>query len=326
MMSPKSYEIHVLDIGSRYGIHPTWKSFNGNISYHLVEADKNEALRLKKKYKNYNYIKSYFAVMGEDNKEIELNFLNNVAMTSILQRKDISPLYWNERKYQSEIKKTSMIKTISLNYFIKKNKITPDFIKLDVEGYENTILKYGDSIFNSLLGARSEVSFTNLYKEQKNNYGSFNEIHELFTNNNFVLLNLDYDGKGDYFSKYLKSNSKYGILQSTDAIWIKDPFFIKKNFDEFKFLKVIIFCILNNAIDVALWLLQELHIKNKKFLSNKKIKNITFVKNSICRHFYTLKWVPGQILAEHKNFYETIFNDLFPEMNEFNESPIYNPY
>ena len=47
----------ILDIGARYGIHPSWKNFTGDAYYDLIEADIKEVTRLKKKYKNYKIIK-----------------------------------------------------------------------------------------------------------------------------------------------------------------------------------------------------------------------------------------------------------------------------
>jgi len=51
--------LRVLDIGARYGIHPSWKNFSGEVYYDLIEADSIEVKRLKKKYKNYKNIKIY---------------------------------------------------------------------------------------------------------------------------------------------------------------------------------------------------------------------------------------------------------------------------
>lgn len=32
-------EMSVLDAGGRCGLHPTWKSFTGELNYHLFEPD-----------------------------------------------------------------------------------------------------------------------------------------------------------------------------------------------------------------------------------------------------------------------------------------------
>ena len=100
-------------------------------------------------------------------------------------------------------------------------------MKIDVEGMEPKILLNSNKIFKSLIAVRSEVSFVKIFNDKKNKYGTFLELHKKLLDENFILLNLDYDGSGDFFSKYISQNSKFGVLQNTDAVWIK-------NFDHFK--------------------------------------------------------------------------------------------
>ena len=47
MVTKNNYHTIVLDIGARYGIHPSWKNFSGENIMLLVEADNFEAERLK---------------------------------------------------------------------------------------------------------------------------------------------------------------------------------------------------------------------------------------------------------------------------------------
>ena len=57
-----SYNQHitkVLDIGARFGIHPSWKNFVSDINLFLIEADKQEVKRLNKKYYSHRNIKTY---------------------------------------------------------------------------------------------------------------------------------------------------------------------------------------------------------------------------------------------------------------------------
>ena len=49
----------VLDAGGRYGIHPTWKPFTGELKYYLFEPDPSERARLKRKYKHRASEKNY---------------------------------------------------------------------------------------------------------------------------------------------------------------------------------------------------------------------------------------------------------------------------
>ena len=82
----------VLDIGARYGIHPTWKNFTGEKNFILLEPDEEEFKRLKIKYKAYKDIKVFNYGISDRNEKIKLNIFNNPAMSSVLKRRNISPL------------------------------------------------------------------------------------------------------------------------------------------------------------------------------------------------------------------------------------------
>ena len=43
------YKLRILDIGARYGLHPSWKKLKTSAEFILVDADPNEVERLKKK-------------------------------------------------------------------------------------------------------------------------------------------------------------------------------------------------------------------------------------------------------------------------------------
>ena len=70
----------VLDIGARYGIHPTWKKFTGEKQFILLEPDQDEFKRLVKKYKAYKDIWVLNNGISDRNEKIKLNIFNNPAM------------------------------------------------------------------------------------------------------------------------------------------------------------------------------------------------------------------------------------------------------
>ena len=116
-------------------------------------------------------------------------------------------------------------------------------------------------MFSSLLALRSEVSFlSNFYlgKLKDKNFigGTFGKMNEVLNKNDFKLLNFDYTGKGDHFSKYISSNEKCGMLQWTAAIWIKDPIKFSKEKNPVRIIKMIVFLFSNNASDGSLCLLE----------------------------------------------------------------------
>ena len=47
-MVNKNYFTKILDIGARYGEHPSWKKFHADKKLYLIEADTLEAKRLNK--------------------------------------------------------------------------------------------------------------------------------------------------------------------------------------------------------------------------------------------------------------------------------------
>ena len=320
--------LRVLDIGGRYGIHPSWKNFSGDAYYDLIEADSTETKRLKKKYTKHKNIQIKNLALGFDNEYLELMILKNPAMSGFVKRLDATPKYTGSLKYQQKIKKIIKIKTKSLNNYLKECKKKYDFLKLDVEGFEVVILSNGSKIFDTLIGARSEVCFTKAYKSKHVSIeGTFNDLHRIFLKNNFILLNLDYDCRGDFYSKFISQDEKkYGQLESTDAVWVKNPKIVIKNFSEEQIIKYLCFLILNGAIDVSLWILEKTYKKFKCFKKFRKNKSVKFLKNELCKHFYSLKFKPNQKISEHKKFYEKIFSTLYPEMNKFNELNQFNPF
>ena len=46
----RDFTTTVIDAGGRYGKHPTWKPFRGELAYHMFEPDAVEAERLRLKY------------------------------------------------------------------------------------------------------------------------------------------------------------------------------------------------------------------------------------------------------------------------------------
>jgi FkbM family methyltransferase len=326
MVNKKSVITTVLDIGARYGVHPSWKLFTGEKKIILLEPDKSESERLKKKYKNFNDIKIFSQGIHPSSKNIYLNIFENPAMSSTFLRNNISPLFWHEKKQQLKIKKKIKIKCVTLDEFISIYSIKANFLKIDIEGLEPEILEYSKKIFDNLIGIRSEVSFIDIFRSKKNYCGTFSKLHEIMVNNGFVLLNLDYRGNGDFFSKYISPKENYGILQNTDAVWVKNPSYVIKYADDIYTLKIASFLILNNGADLALYLLEKLSKKFRKFKRLRKTKLYNFIYISILKHFYKLKWIPGQSIKEHKFLFEHIFYDKYLTMNEFNENNEINPY
>ena len=325
-MINKFYKTYVLDAGGRYGLHPTWKIFTGELEYHLFEADEIESSRLRNKYKKRDdEIIIINKALSNNNIKLKLNLFKNRAMSSTAKRNPVSSLFKTERKIETRIDKTIIVETTTIDNYCSINKLKLDFLKLDTEGNEFNILQGGiQQLKKSLLGVRSEVSFANIYQGMP----QFSAIHDLMIKNNFILLNFDYIGRGDYQNNFVNTNGRYGILTTTDAIYVKDTNYLydktlSKNSNLVRILKYSIFCMCNNAPDLAINVLLKYKIYNIVNIENTLIYK--FLYKSLHKHFYDLKWQPGQSLYEHRNIFFKIFNRNMLKMNEYMESLELNP-
>jgi hypothetical protein len=64
--------INILDVGARFGIHPSNLSLKEIANHHLIEADENECLKLQKKYQNNSNVKIYNEFISDKKKIVIL--------------------------------------------------------------------------------------------------------------------------------------------------------------------------------------------------------------------------------------------------------------
>ena len=193
-----------------------------------------------------------------------------------------------EREQECDIVDKIECPAVSIDSFCNKNKLKLDFIKLDTEGTEFAILEGAQKQLENIMGVRCEVVFDKIFKGMP----MFGDIHELLIDKGFYLLNLDYEGRGDYQNDFVNVNERYGILSSTDGVWLRRQDDLEKN--ETQYLKYAAFYLCNNAPDVALDALFRGKIKYE--LDYNKVESsrlYRFVDISIQKLFYSLKWQPG---------------------------------
>jgi hypothetical protein len=122
----------------------------------------------------------------------------------------------------------------------------------------------------------------------------------------------------------LRSDERYGVLQSTDAVWIRDPKVLAERADSIVILKAAIFLFRNNASDVALWLLEN---ANTDLVASARRHDLLLncARSETIRHLYRLKWILGQDIRDHAKWFKQVFGVGYPVMNEFNDDPEFNP-
>lgn len=321
----------VLDAGGRYGLHPNWKTFTGELDYYLFEPDPIESKRLAEKYrKRASEVKVIDKALASDNGELTINFFRNRAMSSSVVRNPVSSLFKSgEREREVDIVESINVKAESIDFFSEQNNLKLDFLKLDTEGTEFQILQGAKKqIKENILGVRCEVSFDYIFEGMP----LFSVLHEFMLSNDFILLNIDYDGRGDYQNNFVKTNERYGVLTATDAVWVKRPNSLFNSIEKdneslsIKIMKFASFCFLNHAPDLAINILLEARENYKfdfvRFLETKLYK---FLDISIHRLFYSLKWQPGQSLVQHREVFFKIFNKDMKILNDYMESMELNP-
>ena len=320
----------VIDAGGRYGLHPTWKSFSGELAYYLFEPDSSECKRLETKYSNRSDEVTVLN-LGLDRIDgvLEIDLFKNRAMSSSSVRNPISALFKNERLREVEIIDQIKIESRSIDSFSSENMLKVDFLKLDTEGSEYDILLGAtDQISESVIGIRVEVSFDHIFVGKP----LFGVISEFLLSQSFFLLNFDYNGRGDYQNDFVNTDAKYGILTASDAVFLRRKESLFK-MDQtggisqvIRVLKYAAFCFENGAPDVGLDILlcaRREHGANFELVYKSKL--FDFVDRTVHKFFYSLKWQPGQSLERHAICYRQIFGKDMKVMNDYMESIELNP-
>ena len=259
--------INLIDVGARWGIKTPWDQISDYIlSVYGFEADSKECQKLNESIQPGEKIK-YFSNALLDKKStatLYLTYLKGLSsvykpdytlMEKYFENDDFKELF-SETDFPHEntvykVQKEITVTTDTLNNILRQNKIKPDFIKIDTQGSELSILKGSDEILSETLGIEVEVEFLQLYQNQP----IFSEIDTLLKKFGFELFDLNrYWAK----NKILPNNcSSRGQLIFADAIYMR-PF---KNFSlesvagkeqqREKILKMIIILSLYGYFDVA---------------------------------------------------------------------------
>lgn len=310
-------EIYILDAGARYGIHPKFSRLK-NMKYYGFDPDLSEIERLRIKYKSRPGLFFYNKALSNKKGKLTLNVLRHRGQSSVLRPDKESYWFKQIRKGEGEIITTESVDCTTIDNFVKSEKIKLDFIKTDTEGHDLDVLKGGNVTLNGVLGVRCEVNFTSPVKGGC----TFSEIHEYLLSKKLFLVNLDYSGRGMPLS-YLSDENKFGVLTGSEAVYLRniDDILVSNKYNIYK---AALFLFLNDASDVALFLLQESIKKGLKIpFNNSKLTNL--LKYEFCHTSYPLKLFPGDRFIKAKEDYQELFGEPFPDLHNFYESELLNP-
>ena len=146
------------------------------------EANPALILKAKKNIKNLNNIKIIQVGIGNSNKYKNLNINSNNLTSSFQDENKNSFTYKIKNIIGQNINYIKKIKMITLEKFISKNDM-PDFIKIDVEGYEYEVLSGLKNELKKIKILMIENRLDSLYLKHGKN-----KIHNLLTKNKFKLI------------------------------------------------------------------------------------------------------------------------------------------
>jgi hypothetical protein len=224
-----------------------------------------------------------------------------------------SRLYSGERAVQTGVEKICNLRSQSVDKLL--NGVAIDFIKLDTEGSELQILTGAENMLKaSVIGIRAEVSINEVFDGAP----TYTEVNSFVRDRGFDILNIDYTGKGDLQHSFVSQESRYGILNSTDVVWlhrdfIRFPFVPPSDIGSLiRTLKAVVFVFSNHSADLGLALLSESRHAISRFLDDQSVASLLMpLSRRVEHHLYSLKWVPGQSIEQHARWFkETFFREM----------------
>ncbi|MFH2047100.1 MAG: FkbM family methyltransferase [Pseudomonadota bacterium] len=270
----KNKTIYVIDVGASGGLHSRWPKIAGsNFKAVLFEPDPREYDRLKQSVGD-NYIVLNSA-LSDFPKDLKFNLCRKQQVSSIFM-----PNFELLSKYpeaeRHDIVNTITMKTDTMDSQLRKaGLLEVDFIKIDTQGYELSILEGAVKTLENVIGLEVEVEFLPIYKDQP----LFPEIDQFITSRGFELIDL----KRYYWRR--NNTHHYGPGQKGqiifgDALYFKTPENIcsDKNVNEDKILRAVTVYLAYEYFDLAEVLLnlsskigilsKEMHVHIKQYLKN----------------------------------------------------------
>jgi FkbM family methyltransferase len=322
MSKTSSGTISVIDVGARFGIHPTWRALKGSPVLRLAafEPDANEVVRLAQKYQAFPNYQIHALALGNENKMGVLNLLGNRGFSSFLEPNAQETWFGVDRPGEGEVEERLSVPTRRLDDWCRDANFVPDFLKVDTEGSDLEVLQGAESVIDHhVLGIRCEVFFRELYR----NVPEIDAVHQFLRAKGFVLASLDYNGKGSAQS-YFCPHDRYGVLMGCEALYLRnDQYNLALPLE--RFVKLLIFLFLNYLEDLAVR-----YLVVREDVRDPNVRPaFPELWGTLERLFLLaakkLQWTPGGAFQAAKDDYAKFFGASFPERHHFYESDSLNP-
>ena len=159
---PNNGELFLVDVGAAGEVEPRWKPFIDSLNYIGFEPDERsrETIRNQKnRFKNYQILP--YALSNETSSK-KFNLCKKPQVSSIY---DPNHNFLNRFPDASrfDIAEITSFECVTLDSI---DMLRIDFLKIDIQGAENDVLKGAPLSLRSILGLELEVEFIELYKDQ----------------------------------------------------------------------------------------------------------------------------------------------------------------
>jgi len=243
--------VYIVDIGASGGIDPKWKKLEAPIKGVLFEPDPREYKNLESSSDNNLIVLN--SALSDKSERLIFHLCAKQMVSSVYEPNfDFLELFPDSSRFK--VVKKIEVNADTLSHQLEINNIkNVDFIKIDTQGYELSILKGGGRYIDNSVGLEIEVEFEEMYKGQP----LFGDIDSFMTSKGFVLFDLK-----RYFWKRKNSKStgnQKGQLIFGDALYFKTPEEILKatNVTEKKVIRSISVYLTYGYIDLSQVLLNQ---------------------------------------------------------------------
>lgn len=297
----------ILDVGCRYGVFDLFKKNISLLDLHMVDVDKDEINRLKKKYQKFKNIKFYNYFLSKDSNEVDVNFSLHKGYISSKKINPNSIWFSLIRKNEKKITRVLNIKAIKSKDFFNKLKKNISVIKLDVEGSELDFLLGLENKINEVKAFVLESHFDNPYI----NGSGFDSTHKYLLNNDFFLASM----KLNTNRINIFHNKNDSLPLSANTIYLKKNFLRKATFEEIKI------CYLLNLSGIMFNIIKkdyQIILKNKNNIFFNPIKKYIglLLRQKQNEPYFSYK--------EANNIFFKIFKEKLPELSDFYSNDFFN--
>jgi FkbM family methyltransferase len=220
----KSESPILLDIGARGGVTQPWRLLArfGFVNVIGFEPDNQEVKRLNLKYP---FIEILRVALGEEDLEVPFYITVSDSCSSCLKPNfKVLDQYHLDQEFR--VKQITKIHTKRLDDLVKEKILPmPDYLKIDVQGFEYNILKGAEnSLSTSILAIELETHLKQLYENQH----TFFDIIRYLGEFGFILCDFKPQGQRKFAGEiveancfFIKKDTKEKIDMRKKALWMK---------------------------------------------------------------------------------------------------------